>query len=83
MTLETAKFLCWWKAHDSQETSPRSLSRTMNSSSSVHGGGKRRVGEHAAFLAACYTIWHNDGRFIYVGMSGRGITAAASKSGGR
>ena len=53
MTLETAKFLCSWKAHDPQETSPRSLSRTMNSSSSVHGGGKRRVGEHAAFLAAC------------------------------
>ena len=28
-----------------------------------------------AFGAGVYTIWHNDGRFIYVGMSGRGITA--------
>jgi hypothetical protein len=28
-----------------------------------------------AFGAGVYTIWHKDGRFIYVGMSGRGITA--------
>jgi|SRR2546428_9459400 hypothetical protein len=28
-----------------------------------------------AYGAGVYTIWHNDGRFIYVGMSGRGITA--------
>jgi hypothetical protein len=28
-----------------------------------------------AFGAGVYTIWRNDGRFIYVGMSGRGITA--------
>jgi hypothetical protein len=27
------------------------------------------------FGAGIYTIWHKDGRFIYVGMSGRGITA--------
>src|SRR5215467_3174033 len=27
------------------------------------------------FGAGVYTIWHDDGRFIYVGMSGRGITA--------
>jgi hypothetical protein len=27
------------------------------------------------FGAGVYTVWHNDGRFIYVGMSGRGITA--------
>jgi hypothetical protein len=27
------------------------------------------------FGAGVYTIWHHDGRFIYVGMSGRGITA--------
>jgi len=27
------------------------------------------------FGAGVYTIWHNDGRFVYVGMSGRGITA--------
>jgi len=27
-----------------------------------------------AFGAGVYTIWHHDGRFIYVGMSGRGIT---------
>jgi hypothetical protein len=27
------------------------------------------------FGAGVYTIWHADGRFIYVGMSGRGITA--------
>jgi hypothetical protein len=27
------------------------------------------------FGAAVYTIWHRDGRFIYVGMSGRGISA--------
>jgi hypothetical protein len=26
------------------------------------------------FGAGVYTIWHKDGRFIYVGMSGRGIT---------
>src|SRR5262249_36270127 len=26
------------------------------------------------FGAGVYTIWHNDGRFVYVGMSGRGIT---------
>lgn len=28
-----------------------------------------------AFGAGVYTIWHKDGRFIYVGMSGRGITS--------
>jgi hypothetical protein len=28
-----------------------------------------------AFGAGVYTIWRNDSRFIYVGMSGRGITA--------
>ena len=27
------------------------------------------------FGAGVYAIWHNDGRFIYVGMSERGITA--------
>jgi len=27
------------------------------------------------FGAGVYTIWHRDSRFIYVGMSGRGITA--------
>ena len=27
------------------------------------------------FGAGVYTVWHNDGRFICVGMSGRGITA--------
>ena len=27
------------------------------------------------FGAGVYTVWHFDGRFIYVGMSGRGITA--------
>jgi hypothetical protein len=27
------------------------------------------------FGAGVYTVWHTDGRFIYVGMSGRGITA--------
>jgi hypothetical protein len=27
------------------------------------------------FGAGVYTIWHRDGRFIYVGMSGRGITS--------
>jgi hypothetical protein len=29
----------------------------------------------ATFGAGVYTIWHKDGRFIYVGMSGRGMTA--------
>lgn len=28
-----------------------------------------------AFGAGVYTIWHTDGRFIYAGMSGRGLTA--------
>ncbi len=28
-----------------------------------------------SFGVGVYTIWHNDGRFIYVGMSGRGVTA--------
>jgi hypothetical protein len=27
------------------------------------------------FGAGVYTIWHGDGPFIYVGMSGRGMTA--------
>ena len=31
------------------------------------------------FGAGVYTIWHNDGRFIYVGMSGRGITAETAR----
>jgi hypothetical protein len=31
------------------------------------------------FGAGVYTIWHNDGRFIYVGMSGRGITAETTR----
>jgi hypothetical protein len=33
------------------------------------------------FGAGVYTIWHNDGRFIYVGMSGRGITAGRQSTG--
>jgi hypothetical protein len=28
-----------------------------------------------AYGAGVYTIWHSDGRFIYVGISGRGMTA--------
>jgi hypothetical protein len=32
-----------------------------------------------AFGAGVYTIWHKDGRFIYVGMSGRGITAETAR----
>ena len=28
----------------------------------------------STFGAGVYTIWHKDGRFIYVGMSGRGVT---------
>jgi hypothetical protein len=28
----------------------------------------------STFGAGVYTIWHDDGRFIYVGMSGRGMT---------
>ena len=32
------------------------------------------------FGAGVYTIWHNDGRrFVYVGMSGRGITAETTR----
>src|SRR6516225_9148595 len=31
------------------------------------------------FGAGVYTIWHKDGRFIYVGMSGRGITAETTR----
>ena len=31
--------------------------------------------EVPTFGAGVYTVWHNDGRFIYIGMSGRGITA--------
>jgi hypothetical protein len=31
------------------------------------------------FGAGVYTIWHQDGRFIYVGMSGRGITSETPK----
>jgi hypothetical protein len=31
------------------------------------------------FGAGVYTIWHIDGRFIYVGMSGRGITAETTR----
>src|SRR6516164_2581195 len=33
----------------------------------------------ATFGAGVYTIWHKDGRFIYVGMSGRGITAETTR----
>jgi hypothetical protein len=32
----------------------------------------------STFGAGVYTIWYNDGRFIYVGMSGRGTTAQTS-----
>src|SRR5271167_1637417 len=31
------------------------------------------------FGAGVYTIWHRDGRFIYVGMSGREITAETAR----
>lgn len=31
------------------------------------------------FGAGVYTIWHHDGRFIYVGMSGRGITSETTR----
>ena len=33
----------------------------------------------STFGAGVYTIWHHDGRFIYVGMSGRGITADTTR----
>ena len=33
----------------------------------------------STFGAGVYTIWHSDGRFIYVGMSGRGITTETSR----
>jgi hypothetical protein len=33
------------------------------------------------FGAGVYTIWHHDGRFIYVGMSGRGMTADTVRQG--
>ena len=32
------------------------------------------------FGAGVYTIWHQDSRFIYVGMSGRGITSEISSA---
>ena len=32
-----------------------------------------------AFGAGVYTVWHHDGRFIYVGMSGRGITGDSTR----
>jgi len=35
----------------------------------------------STFGAGVYTIWHKDGRFIYVGMSGRGITTVLAKHG--
>ncbi len=31
------------------------------------------------FGAGVYTVWHGDGRFIYVGMSGRGITSETAR----
>ena len=31
------------------------------------------------FGAGVYTVWDNDGHFIYVGMSGRGITAETNR----
>jgi hypothetical protein len=31
------------------------------------------------FGAGVYTVWHKDGRFIYVGMSGRGITTDTNR----
>jgi hypothetical protein len=31
------------------------------------------------FGAGVYTIWHHDGRFVYVGISGRGMTADTAK----
>src|SRR6516165_6014641 len=36
-------------------------------------------GSVPAFGAGVYTIWHSDGRFIYVGMSGRGMTAEPTR----
>jgi hypothetical protein len=34
----------------------------------------------STFGAGVYTIWHKDGRFIYVGMSGRGITTETTRA---
>ena len=31
------------------------------------------------FGAGVYTVWHHDGRFIYVGMSGRGMNAETTR----
>jgi hypothetical protein len=45
-------------------------------------GGGVTTGQHAARFGRSwrvYTIWHSDGRFIYVGMSGRGITTETSR----
>jgi hypothetical protein len=36
---------------------------------------ERPNSEVPTFAAGVYTVWHRDGRFIYVGMSGRGMTA--------
>jgi hypothetical protein len=33
--------------------------------------------EVPSFGAGVYTIWHRDGRFVYVGMSGRGISKSS------
>src|SRR6516225_11427779 len=33
----------------------------------------------STFGAGVYTIWHKDSRFMYVGMSGRGITTETSR----
>ena len=45
------------------------------SQSAAHSFSDWPNSEVPTFGAGVYTIWHNDGRFIYVGMSGRGITA--------
>jgi hypothetical protein len=52
---------------------------TALSSSTAHKFANWPNPEVPTFGAGVYTIWRNDGRFIYVGMSGRGITAETSR----
>src|SRR5215203_2287159 len=47
----------------------------------IHWFQEWPTGELPRTGAAVYTIWHRDGRFIYVGMSGRGYSEGSTRAG--
>jgi hypothetical protein len=65
-----------WRRPTPTTTAGSATCRWLMEKSAIHKFSDWPNREVPRLGAGVYTIWHKDGRFIYVGMSGRGITAA-------